>query len=191
MQGRIQQCCEFRNSGPTSTGRLEKLAVDVGRWRQRATINTCSAYQWMTYSILQVIASTLIYCCRCTHVGFVNSPTLAAPWIACKRAFIQDLPHGEPSTTASAIDSLAQNLASWLAPSYLFRWTMLQFMIQWIINDSINHSMEHYGRVLDTMPVNAAFQIALSNDILAKHKELWSEVRFCISWTIKFTTNRR
>ena len=28
--------------------------------------------------------------------------------------------------------------------------------------------------VLDTMPVNAAFQSMLSNNILAQHSELWS-----------------
>ena len=33
--------------------------------------------------------------------------------------------------------------------------------------------------VFDTMPVNAAFQSALMNDIVAKHPELWSRVRFC------------
>ena len=34
--------------------------------------------------------------------------------------------------------------------------------------------------VLDAVPVNAAFQSALSNDIVAEHPELWLEVRFCI-----------
>ena len=34
--------------------------------------------------------------------------------------------------------------------------------------------------VLDAMPVNAAFQIALSNDIVAEHRKLWSGMRFRI-----------
>ena len=34
--------------------------------------------------------------------------------------------------------------------------------------------------VLDVMPVNASFQRALWNDIVAQHPELWSGVRFCI-----------
>ncbi|GFT37328.1 uncharacterized protein TNCV_1127501 [Trichonephila clavipes] len=35
----------------------------------------------------------LVYCYRCTNVGFINSSTSASPWIACKGAFIQDPPH--------------------------------------------------------------------------------------------------
>ncbi|GFT33685.1 transposable element Tc1 transposase [Trichonephila clavipes] len=35
-------------------------------------------------SFLQSVGNTLIYCYRCTNVGFVNSSTSAAPWIACK-----------------------------------------------------------------------------------------------------------
>ncbi|GFT15137.1 uncharacterized protein TNCV_3141941 [Trichonephila clavipes] len=34
--------------------------------------------------------------------------------------------------------------------------------------------------VLDSMPLNAAFQSALSNDIVTSHTELWFGVRFCI-----------
>ena len=34
--------------------------------------------------------------------------------------------------------------------------------------------------VLDAIPVNAAYQNALSERIVAEHTELWSEVRFCI-----------
>ncbi|GFX77029.1 transposable element Tcb1 transposase [Trichonephila clavipes] len=39
---------------------------------------------------LPEVGSTLIYCYRCTNVGFVNSSTSASPWIACKGAFTQD-----------------------------------------------------------------------------------------------------
>ncbi|GFW33892.1 hypothetical protein TNCV_3589771 [Trichonephila clavipes] len=42
---------------------------------------------------------------KCTNVIFVNSSTPAASWIACKGAFIQDLPHGKPYTAASATGS--------------------------------------------------------------------------------------
>ena len=34
--------------------------------------------------------------------------------------------------------------------------------------------------VLDAMPVNAAFQCALSNDIVTEHPELWSGMQFRI-----------
>ena len=34
--------------------------------------------------------------------------------------------------------------------------------------------------VLDAMPINAAFQNTVPNDIVAEHPELWSGVRFCI-----------
>ncbi|GFX71393.1 transposable element Tcb1 transposase [Trichonephila clavipes] len=45
------------------------------------------------YSFLRAVGSTLVYCYRCTNVGFVNLTTSAAPWIACKGAFIQDPPN--------------------------------------------------------------------------------------------------
>ena len=32
--------------------------------------------------------------------------------------------------------------------------------------------------VLNAMPINAAFQSALSKDVITEHPELWSEVRF-------------
>ncbi|GFX66069.1 hypothetical protein TNCV_4102091 [Trichonephila clavipes] len=70
-----------------------------------------------TASSRQLVGSTLVYCYICTNVGFVNSSTSATPWIACKGTFIQDPPHGKPSTAASAIGSCAQSLASLLTPS--------------------------------------------------------------------------
>ncbi|GFU39741.1 hypothetical protein TNCV_1949421 [Trichonephila clavipes] len=42
---------------------------------------------------------------RCTNVGIDNWSTSATPWIACKGAFIQDPPHGKPSTAASSMSS--------------------------------------------------------------------------------------
>ncbi|GFU39454.1 uncharacterized protein TNCV_3454901 [Trichonephila clavipes] len=74
----------------------------------------------LQYSFLQAVGSTLVYCYRCTNVGFVNSSTSAAPWIACKGAFMQDPPHGKPG----------ENLASGLASSCLFRGITLQFVGQ-------------------------------------------------------------
>ncbi|GFX72482.1 hypothetical protein TNCV_4060791 [Trichonephila clavipes] len=55
------------------------------------------------YSFLQAAGSALVYCYRCTKVGFVNSSMFAASWIVCKGAFIHDPPHGKPSTAASAM----------------------------------------------------------------------------------------
>ena len=43
----------------------------------------------------------------------------------------------------------------------------------------VNHvSTMMTGYVLDSMPVNAAFHSALSNDILAEHPGLWFGVQF-------------
>ncbi|GFT48263.1 uncharacterized protein TNCV_4708361 [Trichonephila clavipes] len=38
----------------------------------------------LPYSFLHAVSSPLVYCYRCTNVGFVNSSTSAVPWIACK-----------------------------------------------------------------------------------------------------------
>ncbi|GFS84464.1 transposable element Tcb1 transposase [Trichonephila clavipes] len=38
----------------------------------------------------KAVGSTLVYCYRCTNVGFVNSSVSAAPWNACKSTLIQD-----------------------------------------------------------------------------------------------------
>ena len=99
-----------------------------GTWRQNATIDTCSAWRWMTVQHPPGSCSKLVYCYRCSNVGFKNSSTSASPWVACKGALVQDLPHGKPSTPVSAMDSWAQSLPSWLALSCLFRWTKLQFV---------------------------------------------------------------
>ena len=54
--------------------------------------------------------------------------------------------------------------------------TKLSFQIN---QDSICGTMMA-AFVLNVMPVNAAFQSALSNDIVAEHSELWSGVRLRI-----------
>ncbi|GFX90484.1 hypothetical protein TNCV_4334891 [Trichonephila clavipes] len=64
------------------------------------------------YSFLHAIGSMLVYCYKCTNDVCVNSSTSAAPWIACKVAFMQDPPHSKPSAAASAMGSWAQSLAS-------------------------------------------------------------------------------
>ncbi|GFX91686.1 uncharacterized protein TNCV_3682721 [Trichonephila clavipes] len=97
----------------------------------------------MTNSFLQALGSTSVYCYRCPNAGFVNSSTSAALWIACKGAFIQDPPHGKPSTAAFAMSSEPGKLIG----------TKLSFQI--------NHAS------ICGMPVNAAFQSALCNDIVA------------------------
>ncbi|GFU88684.1 transposable element Tc1 transposase [Trichonephila clavipes] len=57
-------------------------------------IDTCSTWRYMTVQLPSGSWQYVIYCYRCTNVGFVNWLTSAAPWIACKGAFIQDPPHG-------------------------------------------------------------------------------------------------
>ncbi|GFT99779.1 hypothetical protein TNCV_4692621 [Trichonephila clavipes] len=48
--------------------------------------------------------SPLVYCYRCTNLGFVNS----LPWLHCgwraKEPLYRDPSHGTPSTAASAMD---------------------------------------------------------------------------------------
>ena len=113
-----------------------------------------------------IIGSTLFECYRCTNVDFVNLLTSAAPWIACKGAFIQDPLHDKSSTAASAVSPESGKLIG----------TKLSFQMNYA---SVCGTMMSTF-VLDAMPVNAAFQSAISNDIVAEHLELWSGVRFCI-----------
>ena len=82
-------------------------------------------------NFLQAVGSMLVYCCRCTNVGFVDLSTSTAPWIACKGVFLQDTPFGKLSMAAFVKASWAQSLESWLAPSRLFRWFTLQFVGRW------------------------------------------------------------
>ena len=79
-------------------------------------------------SFFQAVGSKFVYCYRCINVGFINSSTSAAPWTACKDAFIMEPLHSKPSTAVSAMSSWAQNLASWLSSSSLFRWIKPQFV---------------------------------------------------------------
>ena len=121
---------KFGSSRPTSTKQLEKL-----HWKTEDAVNArrstpvSHSGEW-PYSILQAVDSTLMYCYRCTNIGFVNSSTSATPWTACKSAFIPYPPHGKAST-ASAMGSWAQNWAVWLVRSCLFWWIMLEFVRPW------------------------------------------------------------
>ena len=57
-------------------------------------------------------------------------------------------------------------------------------LIRTILSFQMNHDSicgtTKAAFMVDAMPINAAFQSALSNDIVAEHPELWLEVRFCI-----------
>ena len=85
-----KQWCEFGKSGPTSTETLEKLAVNVGRWRNARRSKPVTHDGEWPYSFLQAACSTLVYCCRYTNIDFINSSTFAALWTAYKGAFVQD-----------------------------------------------------------------------------------------------------
>ncbi|GFX34585.1 hypothetical protein TNCV_3658231 [Trichonephila clavipes] len=87
-----------------------------------------------------------------TGVSFVNSSMSAAPWIACKGALIQDPPHGKLSMAASAMITEPDKLID----------TKLSFQMN---QASICGTMMD-AFVLEAMPVNAAFQSALSNYIV-------------------------
>ena len=132
--------------------------------------------EW-SYSFLQPVDSTLVYSYRCINFGFIYSSTSAEPWTAWKGVFIQDPPHGKPSTAASTMGSWAQSLESWLVSNYFFRWTTLQFV-----------GLDGRVRVLYTIPVNAAFQSTLSNDVVAKQLELCLGCNF-VSSAIQFAMN--
>ncbi|GFS95172.1 uncharacterized protein TNCV_2705181 [Trichonephila clavipes] len=102
----------------------------------------------------------------CTNVGFVNSLTSAAPCIACKGGFKQYFPHGKPSTAASAMGTEPGKLIG----------TKLSFHMN---HASICGTMMA-AFILDAMQVNADFQSALSNDIVAYPPELCFGVGFRI-----------
>ena len=88
----------------------------------------------------------MIYCYRCTHVGFVNSPKSAAPWTACKVAFIQDPLQCKPSTTAVKAE-----------PGKVIG-VKLYFLMNHV---SVCGTMMA-AFVLDAILINATFQSALS-----------------------------
>ncbi|GFX11391.1 uncharacterized protein TNCV_2804521 [Trichonephila clavipes] len=84
--------------------RVKRNSSTVMRvWKQwtdkrRTTLKTSSRRR-------KAVGSTLVYDYKFTNVSFVNSSTSAAPWIAYKGVFIQDPPHGKPSTVASVMGS--------------------------------------------------------------------------------------
>ena len=105
----------------------------------------------------------LVYCFKCTNVSFANSSVSAAPWTVCKGSFMKDPSQGKPSMAASAIESTE--------PGKLIG-TKLSFQMN---HASFCETMMAVF-VLDAIPVNDAFQSALSNDIVAEHPDLWSGV---------------
>ncbi|GFW64683.1 transposable element Tcb1 transposase [Trichonephila clavipes] len=64
-------------------------------------------------SVLQAVCSPQVFCYRCTNVGFVNSSTSTAPWIACKGAFIHNSPHGKPPTGLQWAHEHKASQANW------------------------------------------------------------------------------
>ncbi|GFU57798.1 hypothetical protein TNCV_1281461 [Trichonephila clavipes] len=109
----------------------------------------------MTVNDRTAYSSTLIYCYMCTNVGFPNSSTSAAPWIACKGAFIQDTPHGKPSTAVGCVcNGLMRIEPGKLIHSKLF----------FQMNHALICGTMRAAYALESMPVNTAFQSALSNN---------------------------
>ncbi|GFW00772.1 uncharacterized protein TNCV_2305451 [Trichonephila clavipes] len=88
--------------------------IGSGRLKVTSAHDNCHLHRMALNDLQppQAVGSTLVYCYKCTNIGFVNPSTSAAPWIACKGAFIQDPPHGKLSMVASAMDSCAQSLES-------------------------------------------------------------------------------
>ncbi|GFU57819.1 hypothetical protein TNCV_1850741 [Trichonephila clavipes] len=58
-----------------------------------------------SYPVMGARGQRNSYTEMCTNVGFVNSWTSAAPWIAGNGVFIQDPPHGKPSMAAFVMSS--------------------------------------------------------------------------------------
>ncbi|GFY06779.1 hypothetical protein TNCV_2203121 [Trichonephila clavipes] len=100
----------------------------------------------------EAVGNKLVYCHRCTNVDSVNSSTSAAPWITCKGAFMQNQP------ARQTIDGCDCNelISTKIGPKLPFQMNLT----------SIRGTMMA-AFVLDAMPVNVAFQSALSNDIVA------------------------
>ncbi|GFW55034.1 uncharacterized protein TNCV_2786491 [Trichonephila clavipes] len=71
----------------------------------RARVQRNSSTMMRVWNFIPAVGSKLVYCYRCTNVGFVNSATSAGSWIACKGALIRDPSHGKPLTAASTMGS--------------------------------------------------------------------------------------
>ena len=160
---------EFGSSEPTSTEQLEKLAVEDGKLCQRATIETCSAWRWMTVQLppgsWQCVSLLLqVYLCRLGQ--FVDVCFIVDCLLRC-------LYTGSPSR--QNIDCCVCNGLMSIEPDKLIG-TKLPFQMY---HASIWRTMMATF-VLDAISVNDAFHNAISNDIVAEHLELWSGVRFCI-----------
>ncbi|GFV64719.1 uncharacterized protein TNCV_1636721 [Trichonephila clavipes] len=89
---------EHRTTRKTGSGRWKVTSARDDRHLLCMGVNDRSASS-------RQFGSMLFYCYMCTNIGFVNSLMSAATWIPCKGAFIQDPPHGKPSTGASAMGS--------------------------------------------------------------------------------------
>ena len=147
---------------------------------QWTTEGYVSAWRWTPalqggewpYIFCKTVWSMLVYCCICTSAGFVNSWTSTTQWNACKFFSVQDPPRDKPSLAVSAMGSWAKSLASWLAPC------------SFLINQASTCGTVLAAFVLDTVSVKAAFQSALSNDIVAEHPQLESAMWFGIIYDL-------
>ena len=128
-------------------------------------------------TFLHAVGSTLVYCYRCTNVGFVDLSTSAESWTEWKDSFTQDPPHCKPSTAMSAMDAGALSLSS------LFRWC-----IELYFHASICGAMIA-AFALYAAPANDAFRSVLSNDTLWPNTRSYNLEYDFISWAIQFATD--
>ncbi|GFW01231.1 uncharacterized protein TNCV_4514301 [Trichonephila clavipes] len=129
----------------TGSGRKVTSARD-DRHLLRMAVNGCTVSSRQLAALWPTTTGVLV---------LTSSPS-AAPWIACKGAFIQDPPHGKPLTAASAMGSMSTEPGKLIGIKLSFQ-----------MNHASICGTMMVTFVLDAMPVNAAFQSALSNDIVA------------------------
>ena len=161
--------CEFGSSGPTSTKQLEKLAADDGRWRQQAMIDTCSAWRWM---------ATQLPPGSWQHVGLLLAGVLMSASSIHRHLLHCGLPARVP---LYKIPLMANHRRLHLQRAHeLWAWQAEWQQIVFSDNQASICRNMIAAFVLDAMSVNAAFQKALSNSIVAECLELWSRMRFYI-----------
>ena len=108
------------------------------------------------YSFLQAVGSTLVYCYRCTNVGFVNSFTSAAPWTARK-----------PLHRIILWQTIDVCVGNGLMNTEVSK--LIDLMLPFQMNRASICGTTMAVFVLDVMLVNAAFTSALSNNIVGDY----------------------
>ena len=131
----------------------------------------------LPYSFLKAEGRTLVFCYRSTNVGFVNSSTSAASWIAYENAFIQDNPSRRTH----------RRLSLKLAHEHIAR-QAIDTQLYFQMNHASIFVIMMAAFILAVMPVNAAFQSVFSNHIIIEYSELCLRGDFG-TWMIKFDTN--